>query len=79
MSISRNFSITERLKLQLRADSYNISNTPHFGNPVTGNLNVSNYNPKSANLGGFDQITQTQQLSRLLDQRYFRFGLRLNF
>ena len=79
MSLFRNFSLTERLKLQIRAESLNISNTPHFGNPVTGNLNVSNYNPNSPNLGGFDQITQTQQLSRLLDQRYFRFGLRLNF
>ena len=79
MSLFRNFSLTERLKMQIRAESFNLSNTPHFGNPVTGNLNVSNYNPKSANLGGFDQITQTQQLSRLLDQRYFRFGVRLTF
>jgi len=79
MSVFRNFSITERLKVQIRAEALNLSNTPHFGNPVLGNLNVSNYNPKSANLGGFDQITQTQQLSRLLDQRYFRFGFRLNF
>ena len=79
MSLSRTFSITERLNFQIRADALNISNTPHFGNPVVGNLNVSNYNPKAANLGGFGQITQTQQLSRLLDQRYFRFGVRLNF
>ena len=79
MSIFRNFSIREGLKLQIRAESLNISNTPHFGNPVLGNLNVSNYSPTSANLGGFSQITQTQQLSRLLDQRYFRFGLRLIF
>ena len=79
MSVFRNFSITERLKLQIRAEALNISNTPHFGNPVLGNLNVSNYNPNSANLGGFGQITQTQQLSRLLDQRYFRFGFRINF
>jgi hypothetical protein len=79
MSLFRNFSLTERLKLQIRAESLNISNTPHFGNPVLGNLNVSNYNPNKSDLGGFDQITQTQQLSRLLDQRYFRFGVRLNF
>jgi hypothetical protein len=79
MSLFRNFSLTERLKLQIRAESLNISNTPHFGNPVVGNLNVSNYNPNSSTLGGFDQITQTQQLSRLLDQRYFRFGVRLTF
>lgn len=78
LSLFRNFSITEKIKLQLRAESLNLSNTPHFANPIAANLNVSNYVSPS-NLGGFGAITQTQQLSRLLDQRYFRFGLRIMF
>jgi hypothetical protein len=76
MSIFRNFPITERIKVQLRAESLNISNTPHFANP--SGTNVSNY-VSPTNPGGFGQITATQQLSRLLDQRYFRFGLRIMF
>ncbi|HMF77027.1 MAG TPA: TonB-dependent receptor [Bryobacteraceae bacterium] len=79
LSLFRTFSISERFKVQIRGESLNISNTPHFANPTTANLNVSNYNPNSPNLGGFGQITQTAQLSRLLDQRYFRFGFRIIF
>jgi hypothetical protein len=76
--IFRNFPITERIKLQIRAESLNLTNTPHFANPTSANLNVSNYR-SAANPNGFGQITGTQQLSRLLDQRYFRFGLRIIF
>jgi hypothetical protein len=76
MGLFRNFPVTERIKVQLRAESLNVSNTPHFANP--SGTNVSNY-VSPTNLGGFSQITATQQLSRLLDQRYFRFGLRILF
>jgi hypothetical protein len=76
-SLFRTFSITERFKVQIRGESLNLTNTPHFANP--SGLNVSNYVPNSSNLGGFSQITATQQLSRLIDQRYFRFGFRLTF
>jgi hypothetical protein len=78
MSLYRTFPITkgERFKMQIRADSINISNTPHFANP---GANVSNYVATSSNLGGFSQITGTQNPSRLLDQRYFRFGIRFMF
>jgi hypothetical protein len=77
MSLYRTFAVTkgERLKMQIRADSINVSNTPHFANP---GANVSNY-VSPTNLGGFSQITGTQNPSRLLDQRYFRFGLRFMF
>jgi hypothetical protein len=77
MSLYRTFVLTrgERLRMQIRADSINVSNTPHFANP---GANVSNY-VSPTNLGGFSQITATQNPSRLLDQRYFRFGLRFMF
>ena len=42
MSIVRDFSPVERLKLQFRAEFYNLPNTSHFGNPDT-NVNDSNF------------------------------------
>jgi hypothetical protein len=63
LSIFRTFSITERLKLQARAESYNLSNTPHFLAP---SANVSS--------GNFLVITSANT-----DQRQFRFGLKLSF
>jgi hypothetical protein len=83
MSIFRTIKITERFQTQLRAEAFNVSNTPHFSNPASSNLNVSNasFNPDGSvkNLGGFGTITTTAPLGRLLDQRYFRFGLRFEF
>jgi hypothetical protein len=62
-SVFRTFPINERLNLQFRAESYNLSNTPHFNAP---NSNVS--------AGNFLDITNANT-----DQRQFRFGLKLMF
>jgi hypothetical protein len=81
LSIFRTFKITERWSTQVRAESFNLSNTPHFNNP--GNTNISNaaFNPDGSigSLNGFGSITTTNPLGRLLDQRNFRFGFRLMF
>jgi hypothetical protein len=81
LSIFRAFKITERLSTQIRAESFNLSNTPHFSNP--SNVSISNvaFNPDSSirSLNGFGSITTTNPLGRLLDQRNFRFGFRLLF
>jgi len=45
-SLFRNFLVTERWRLQLRAEAFNVSNTPHFGNPSA-----------NASVGGFLAIT----------------------
>ncbi len=79
-SVFRDFRLTERFRMQLRAEALNFTNTPHFGNP--GN-NVSNLqlNPDGSvrSLGGFTQITGVSAPSRLTDERYLRFGLRIGF
>jgi hypothetical protein len=63
LSLFRTFPINERLSLQFRAESYNLSNTPHFAAP---NANISS--------GNFLSIT-----SAAADQRQFRFALKLAF
>jgi hypothetical protein len=35
LGLFREFSATERVKIQFRAESFNASNTPHFNNPGT--------------------------------------------
>ena len=64
----------ERWRVQLRAEAFNVSNTPHFGNP---GANVSNMilNPDGSirSLGGYTEITTASA------ERQFRLALRLSF
>jgi hypothetical protein len=62
-SLFRKFKVTEKVGMEFRVESFNITNTPHFGNP-NGNANSSN----------FGKI-----LSDANDPRSFRFGLRIPF
>ena len=79
-NIFRDFKITERFHVQARAEAFNLTNTPHFSNPGT-NVSAMSLNPDGTvkSLGGFSQITSTNALGRLIDPRYFRFGLRFQF
>ena len=80
LNLFRDFRITERMRAQIRAESFNISNSPHFSNPAS---NVSNLQLTSTgavkNFNGYDTITSVNPLGRLIDPRYFRFGLRFMF
>ncbi len=83
ISLVRNFRLTERVNMEFRVDSFNFTNTPHFGGPGTnasapsrdaaGNI-TTNPTTGRLNLNGFSEITSAAQ-----DQRQFRFGLRLAF
>jgi hypothetical protein len=69
-SLFRNFSFTERLKGQLRLESFNFTNTPHFDNP-------------DATFGSstFGQVTTAggNYNTGRGDPRQFQIGLRLFF
>jgi hypothetical protein len=72
LSLNRDFAIKERVKLEFRADCFNITNTPKFTTPSGGTASV--------NSSTFLQITSTLNNSTALNtERQFRFGLRLLF
>jgi hypothetical protein len=63
-SIFKDFDLTERFKLQFRAESFNLANTPQFGTP-DGTLGDTQ----------FGQVTSSQTGS----ERHIQFQLRLQF
>jgi len=80
LGVFRAFKVTERWNVQIRGEALNATNTPHFSNPGAS-VNNLQLNPDKTlkNLNGFSQITVAQALGRIIDQRYFRFALRINF
>lgn len=69
LAIFKNFSITERLKAQFRAQAYNLTNTPHFANPN------SDFSHAPFPNGNFGQITSTIPSS----YRQMELALRFTF
>ena len=68
MSVFRDFKVRERYTIQFRAEALNLTNTPHFSTPQGSVTNAA-----------FGQITSTTTASRLIDERYLRFGLKIRF
>jgi carboxypeptidase family protein/TonB-dependent receptor-like protein len=64
LAIFKNLQLTERFRMELRGQAYNLSNTPHFANP---NANLSE--------GNFGNITSTVPFSF----RQVELGVRVTF
>ena len=78
MSVFRTFTLMRNKSLQLRAEVFNISNTPHFANP-NGNINLATYNADGSviALNGAGGITDVVRTGRQYDEREWRLGVRL--
>ncbi|MEO8597670.1 MAG: carboxypeptidase-like regulatory domain-containing protein [Candidatus Solibacter sp.] len=80
-SLFRDFSFSERIKLQFRFNTFNSSNTPHFNNPATNVSNMLlNGDGTIRSLGGYSTITSTKGTGRDgQDQRVLQFGMHIRF
>jgi hypothetical protein len=77
-SLFKDFQFYERMKLQFRAEVYNLTNTENFGQP---NINISKWTSTAAgasptNGGQWGQITGS---NLALNPRQFQLALKLIF
>lgn len=70
----RFFKITERINMEARAEAFNVTNTPKFGNPGANVSNLQfNTDGSIRNLNGFGEITTASE------ERQLQIGFRITF
>jgi hypothetical protein len=74
MSLFRDFAVTERFKLQFRAEAFNLSNTPQFGNPAA-NVSSATFNSD----GSIKALNGYAVVSSASNERQLRFALKFSF
>jgi len=66
--------------VQVRAEMFNVTNTPHYSNPATNISNVTfNADGSVRALNGTGSITSTDRTGRQYDEREWRLGVRFGF
>jgi hypothetical protein len=66
MTASKQFDITEKVKLQFRTDAFNLTNHPVFAVPVDPNSGIANFNINDPRFG---QSTKTISAPRVLQMQ----------
>jgi len=73
-SLFRTFRLTERFRLQFRAEAFGVTNTPQFGQPgATVSSATRNADNSIRALNGYSEITSAS------GERQFRFALKVMF
>ena len=80
----RDFAIKERLHIQFRAEVFNFTNTPHFANPDNSLGDANSIDQRTGRVidpGSFMTLNNgvTDLAREGIDERQFRFGLRIQF
>jgi len=79
LALMKNFVLVREYRLQFRAESYNLFNTPAYGQPAT-NVGGGGGNVNGATeTGSFGQITHTRFNGQQQDSRNFQFALKFQF
>jgi hypothetical protein len=79
LGLFRKFTFGERWNMEFRAEAFNWTNTPKFGNPSAG-INNRIVNSSGQFTGGVFEVTGTNSGGREPNgDRIFRLGLRLTF
>jgi hypothetical protein len=79
LGLFRRFQVSERFDIQFRAEAFNATNTPHFSNP-SSNISNRRVNSDGSFQSGVFEVTGVTGVGREgIDERVFRFGIRLGF
>ena len=80
LSLFRTFKLTEKVKTEFKAETFNLTNTPKFSNPAAGVASmVLNADGSIRTLNNYSSITSTLPNLAAPSERQFRFGLRVSF
>jgi len=80
-TLARTFRVSERWSTELRAESYNLTNTPSFNNPDTNASNMRVTNGVVTDLGNFMSVRSARNRTGSIEggERAFRLAVRLIF